>query len=269
VSDSDVEALERIERQAWRDLSAAAPPDFAAQVGLETHELGEALMLIASRIPLFQFNWLSGAGLDGADADPIAAAVARFGDAGQRKFFVQIPPSPNAGRLEAQARAAGLAPHPLAWVKFERETRDPPRVEAKLTIREVGGAERDLFAATAVAGYGLPPSMAKWLREIVGRSGWACYVSFADDQPAGAGALFVDEDAAWLGIGATKPAFRRRGGQSALIARRLADAARRGARFAVTEGAVPQPDEPAPSLRNILAAGFRAAYVRSNWAFPA
>jgi GNAT superfamily N-acetyltransferase len=269
VSDSDVEALERIERQAWRDLAAAAPPDFAAQVGLETHELGEALMLMASRIPLFQFNWLSGAGLDGADADPIAAAVARFGDAGQRKFFVQIPPSPNAGRLEAQARAAGLAPHPLAWVKFERETRDPPRVEAKLTIREVAGAERDLFAATAVAGYGLPPSMAKWLREIVGRSGWACYVSFADDQPAGAGALFVDEDAAWLGIGATKPAFRRRGGQSALIARRLADAARRGARFAVTEGAVPQPDEPAPSLRNILAAGFRAAYVRSNWAFPA
>ena len=75
------------------------------------HELGQALMLMASRVPVFQFNWLSGAGLDRADADAIPAAVARFRDAGQRKFFVQIPPSPHAGRLEAQARAAGLAPH--------------------------------------------------------------------------------------------------------------------------------------------------------------
>ena len=158
--DRDVEALERVEREAWRDFASGAPPDFAAGVGLETHEFGEALLLTASRVPVFQFNWLSGAGLDGADADAIPAAVARFRDAGQRKFFVQIPPSPHAGRLEAQARAAGLAPHPAAWTKFERETRDPPRVETTLSVREVGGDARDLFAATVVAGYGLPPPMA-------------------------------------------------------------------------------------------------------------
>jgi GNAT superfamily N-acetyltransferase len=266
--DSDVESLERIERDAWRDLASAAPPGFAARIGLEAHELGRALMLMARRLPVFQFNWLSGAGLEGADADAVAAAVARFRDAGQRKFFIQIPPSPQAGRLEAQARAAGLAPHPAAWTKFARETRDPPRVETTLSVHEVGGGERDLFAATVVAGYGLPAATAEWLREIVGRPGWSCYVSFADNEPASAGALFVDEDAAWLGIGATKPAFRGRGGQSALIARRLGDAARRGARFAVTEAAVAQADESAPSHRNILAAGFRSAYVRPNWAIP-
>jgi len=269
MSDSDVEALERIERRAWRDLAAAAPPDFAAQVGIAMHDFGEALMLAASRIPAFQFNWLSGAGLDGAEASAIPAAVERFRDMGQRKFFVQIPPSPHAAQLEAQARAVGLAPHPLAWVKFERETRDPPRVDTSLTIHEVDAAERDLFAATVVAGFGMPPPMAEWLREIVGRPGWRCYVTSADGAPAGAGALFVDEDAAWLGIGATKPAFRRRGGQSALLARRLADAARQGARFAVTETGAPQPGEPAPSHRNILSAGFRAAYARPNWALPA
>ena len=70
MSDSDVESLERIEREAWRDLAAAAPPDFAAQVGLETHEFGGALMLMASRAPVFQFNWLSGAGLTAPTRTP-------------------------------------------------------------------------------------------------------------------------------------------------------------------------------------------------------
>jgi len=39
-------------------------------------------------------------------------------------------------------------------------------------------------------------------------------------------------------------------------------------KIAVTETGAPQPGEPAPSHRNILAAGFRAAYVRPNWALP-
>ena len=266
--DNDVEALERIERAAWRDLAAAAPPGFAARVGLASHEFGEALMLTASAIPTFQFNWLSGAGLAGADPDAIPSGVARFRAAGQSRYFVQIPPTPQLAHCEAQARAAELAPHPVAWVKFERETRAPPRVETTLAIHEVSAAQRALFAATVVAGFGLPSIMTDWLSQIVGRPGWSCYLAFAGEEPAGGGALFVDEDAAWLGVGATRPDFRRRGGQSALIARRLAEAARLGARFAVTETRAPRFGEPAPSHRNILAAGFRAAYARPNWAPP-
>ena len=38
-------------------------------------------------------------------------------------------------------------------------------------------------------------------------------------------------DTAWLGLGATLPAFEGRGAQSALIARRVRDAARLGATY--------------------------------------
>jgi hypothetical protein len=53
-----------------------------------------------------------------------------------------------------------------------------------------------------------------------------------------------------------------------LLARRIAEANRLGARVAVTETGVPQPGEPAPSYANILAAGFSIAYVRPNWTEP-
>jgi hypothetical protein len=257
--------IERIERQAWQDLARAAPPPFARGIGLETAEINHAFFLLARRIPQFQFNWLSGTGLNGDDGRSIPAAVGRFREAGQQKFIIQIPPGPNAAACANRAREAGLKEHPLAWAKFYRSTANATMIDTPFTVREVGATERDVFAATAVAGFGMPAPMASWLSQIVGRPHWHAYVSFDGNEPAGAGALYVDGDMAWLGIGATKPEKRKRGGQSVLLARRVADAAKFGAIYASTETGVPQPGQPAPSYANILKAGFEVAYVRPNW----
>lgn len=260
--------LERIERSAWEDLARAAPPPFASAIGLETRAMGGALFFAAAKIPQFQFNWLASAGLAGDEGACIGEAVARFRDIGQKKFIVQIAPGRKAAAMEALARAHGLQASPLSWAKFCRETKDAPEVTTSLRIREVGVEERDVFAQSAIAGFGMPPPMAQWLAQIVGRPHWHAYVSFDGDAPAGAAALYVDGDFAWLGIGATRPEMRRKGGQSALLARRIADAAKYGARLAVTETGVPQEGQPAPSYRNILGAGFDVAYVRPNWTLP-
>ena len=259
-------ALEAIESEAWEDLARAAPPEFAKGVGIEASRHGRSLFFMATRIPQFQFNWLSGAGLSRKDGGDVGEAVARFKAAGQSKFFIQIPPGPNAASAEAAARDEGLISHPLAWAKFHRETAGAPNVEGALTMREVGRDERDVFAQTAIAGFGMPAPMAMWLAQIVGRPHWHTYVSFDGDQPAGAAALYVNGDYAWLGIGATKPEMRKKGGQSALLARRIADAARLGAKHATTETGVPQAGAAAPSYQNILRAGFKVGYVRPNWA---
>ena len=70
-------ALERIEREAWTDLAAAAPAPFAQNVGLESRKHSDCLFLMASRIPAFQFNWLSGAGIEPfiLSAMPMASAI--------------------------------------------------------------------------------------------------------------------------------------------------------------------------------------------------
>jgi GNAT superfamily N-acetyltransferase len=257
--------LEGVERRAWQDLARAFPGPLGQALGLEVDEIGGALFLLVSKLPVFQFNWLAGAGLGGDGGDSIAEAVRRFRRAGQRKFFVQIPPGPNARACEARAREAGLVEHPLAWAKFCRPTAGAPVASTPLDIREVGPDDRDLFGSTGIAAFGMPPALAPWLSQIVGRPGWHAYLSFSGTEPAGAAALYADGDLAWLGIGATRPEMRRRGGQSALLARRIADAGRLGASYAVTETGVPQPGQPAPSHANILRAGFEVAYVRPNW----
>jgi hypothetical protein len=268
MTDRHLAELERVERNAWEDLARASPSAFAAAIGLETRQIGGALFFMAPKIPQFQFNWLAGVGLGGDDGACIGEAVARFRAVDQKKFIVQIPPGSNVARMETLARDAGLQVSPLAWAKFCRKTESPPSPETSLTIREVGIEIRDVFAETAVAGFGMPAPMAAWLSQIVGRPHWHTYVAFDGDTPAGAGALYVDGDFAWLGIGATRPEMRKKGGQSGLLARRIADAAKYGARHAVTETGVPQQGQPAPSYKNILGSGFSIAYVRPNWTLP-
>src|SRR5262245_10393952 len=112
--------IERIEREAWADLAEIIPPPLAQGIGLQVGPVGGAFLFMASRVPQFQFNWLSGAGLNDDDGSSIAEAVKRFREAGQRKYFIQLPPGPREQECAAQASAAGLEPHPLAWAKFYR-----------------------------------------------------------------------------------------------------------------------------------------------------
>ena len=70
--------LENIEIDAWRDYCAAAPPAFAAAVGLETAELGGPMLALCRGIDHYQFNRLLGGGL-GSDTDgaSLASAISR------------------------------------------------------------------------------------------------------------------------------------------------------------------------------------------------
>ena len=264
---SDVVALERIEREAWRQLAEAAPPAFAQGIGLECRPIGSAMFLMASRVQAFQFNFLAGAGLESAELGARRAGGRAISPKrGSRSSSSRFRPARMLPqwRREPGARVSRSIRSPGRNSYVRRMSRPP--ADASGRIREVGPDEADLFAATAVAGFGMPPPMSAWLREIVGKTGWRCFAGFLDGAPVGAGALFVQGDYAWLGVGATRPEARKRGLHSALLARRIEAAHRAGARYVVTETGVPQAGQPAPSYNNILAAGFKVAYVRPNWA---
>jgi GNAT superfamily N-acetyltransferase len=81
-------------------------------------------------------------------------------------------------------------------------------------------------------------------------------------------ALYITGDQAWLGMGATKPEARGKGGQSALLAARIRLAAQAGCSSVTTETGVREDGRPDRSYRNILRAGLEEAYERPNWVSP-
>jgi hypothetical protein len=128
-------------------------------------------------------------------------------------------------------------------------------VATRLRVVEVDVADAEIFGKTLSAAYGMSEGLAPWSAALVGRPGWRCYLACDGEVPVGTAALHLMRGGiAWLGAAATLPTQRRRGAQRALIARRIADASGAGATLLVSETAA-APDN--PSLRNLLAAGFR------------
>lgn len=263
------EALERIEIDAWRDYCAAAPPAFAQKVGLEAVDLGGPLLALCRRIDHYQFNRLIGAGLgDDTGGDSLELAMSRFREAGLKNGYLQVAPGPHAAVLEDRARAAGLKVLDRVWAKFSRGADPVPQTPTSLAIDEVEPKEAMAFAGAVVKGFGMPEKLAPWLAAIVGRKGWRTYVAREGGVAVGGAAMFVSDRTAWLGIGAVQEGARRKGGQGALLARRIADGLRLGVTGFATETGKPLPGEPHPSFSNIQRAGFTIVYERRNWTLP-
>jgi GNAT superfamily N-acetyltransferase len=151
-------------------------------------------------------------------------------------------------------------------MKFDRNDDPAERVETDLHIEPT--LDPDVLTLTIGEGFGMPADGASILSGIVGAPGWTILVAWAGDEPAACGALYADGPWAWLGVAATRPAFRRRGAQSALLAARIDAARAAGATRLVTETGERVEGRPDQSYRNILRAGFREAYLRPNWRAP-
>ncbi|WP_207479871.1 GNAT family N-acetyltransferase [Arenibaculum pallidiluteum] len=261
--------IEEIEVAAWRDQYEAVPPETAAALGLASAELGGGLQICLRAAPVGLFNRCVGLGLDGPAGPEVLDEVARFfRDAGQPDWWVQ--PAPFSGLPDLAAAGWRIAAPP--WAKFVRGVAPPPVAATSFGIEAVGPDRAGDFADAVVAGYDVPDLFRPWLVALVGRQGWTTYV--ARDGGAGgtavaAGAMYRHGDAAWLGIAATRPEWRGQGAQSAILARRIADALEAGARILTTDTSVPKPGQTAPSYANILRAGFTVAYLRPNLAPPA
>lgn len=148
------------------------------------------------------------------------------------------------------------------WMKFSRGV-SPREAHSDLDVRLADRPED--FANVVVEAYGMPESVAPIASRVVGRPGWFCYVAYAGNEPAGAGALFVHERVGWLGYAATRERFRGRGAQSAILATRIEAARKQGCTTVTTETGELAEDRPNASYRNIVRAGFREAGVRANF----
>ena len=251
---SDATGMTREERVVLRASTACSAATRAGGATvLRVPEAPESPML----------NRVIGLGVDApATEGDVDEALAAMG-AGVT-FYVAVAPRAQPAELSDWLRACGLEPG-WGWMTFRRDVRPPAPAATKLRVVEADtAAHAEAFARIVRVSFELPeavePRFAR-MRDAAGDAG-----SHLDgDEPAGAGALFAADGVAYLSFGATVPAHRGKGAQSALLAARIRHAAELACDIAITETGERRDDRPRNSYRNILRAGFTEDAVTAHW----
>src|SRR5260370_27023143 len=137
-----------------------------------------------------------------------------------------------------------------------------------IVVRNVHQHELDLYSDLYAQGFlefyeGLDVDIrlvGEYAKVLYGRPGWHLYLAFVEETPAAVALLHIQEQIASLVAGATVPQFRGRGCQTALIQRRIADAAHAGCTLLVTQTGVGT-----VSQHNMERAGMHIAYTKAVW----
>jgi len=161
----------------------------------------------------------------------------------------------------------GYVPIELTSVMFrpaaplDTDAAMPPGVPVRVID---GEREGTAWADAGADGWSESPELVPFVRDIgtvyARTAGATCFAAELDGTMAAAGVLAVNEGVAVLAGASTRPAFRRRGAQLALLGARLAHAQTAGCDLAMM---CARPGS--ASHRNAERHGFRVAYTRIKW----
>jgi GNAT superfamily N-acetyltransferase len=263
----DSVALDRVDRSFWRGIWESVPAEVASEHGVEVRSFGPIQVTVARALgQVGMLNLVLGTA-EASDRSDLEAAVA-WAEERSTPYVSVTPDLPGSAAAEEWLRELGFEPT-YAWMKFVRDPH-PPRFPAPdgVEVVEVSDPDEEPFGAIAALGFGMPAWGADLFAHLPGRNGWRCYVARVGGEACGCGAMLIEDGIAEFGIGATLEQARGRGCQTALLHRRICDAAAAGCRTLLVETGERVPDRPSTSYRNILKAGFAEAYLRPNWRRP-
>lgn len=258
--------LEAAEVRSLASLYDAATPELVAECGVVVESRGGGLLVAATRLDVLALNRVVGIGLERRPTrDDVDSVVSAFHDIASPRFFVQVAPVEGSEKVEEWLTDSGLRHH-NNWVRLSRELVDlPDAPPSDLTIRLIGTEEGETFSRIVAQAFRFPPAVASLVRCPIDRPGWHHYLAYEGEEAIGGAAMFVAGESAWFGFAGTAAERRGRGAQTALVIRRLEDAAAAGCRWVSVETAEQTPDREAPSFRNLRRLGFSQAYVRPNY----
>jgi GNAT superfamily N-acetyltransferase len=260
-------ALDRVERRFWREIWESIPAPVADEHGIVLGRFGDVQACAVrdlGRVPVL--NLTLGAA-EAAEQD-LGYAIAWAEEQGVSPTVPVTPGLEGSDRAERWLRDRGFA-RGYAWMKFVRDAH-PPRFPAPdgVEVVELSGEDEAPFGAIAATGFGFPAWGAEFFAHLPGSEGWRCYIARVDGEPQACAAMLIEDGIAEFGVAATLEQARGRGCQTALLHRRIRDAAGAGCHTLFVETGERVPDRPAASYRNILKAGFEEAYLRPNWQRP-
>ncbi|MDR7147772.1 GNAT family N-acetyltransferase [Rhizobium sp. BE258] len=259
-------SLEQIEAQAFADVYRAVPASYASANRVHLRDIEGGACLTHSTIVIPELDRVVGV----MALDDVKVACDWMAANAVPGWVVQMPPVFE--DVTRYLKEKGFRPIGNGWAKFCREVPTDDMVySSELTVRTIEPAQAESFATILADGFGLPLNFCSWLAAVVGRPNWTVQLAYSGVTPVSCGALYSNGQVAWMGMDATLPDHRRKGGQSLLIRSRLRVAAELGVKSVTAETGQPDADktEQHASFSNYRRAGFTQLYTRPNFAHPA
>ena len=259
------ERTEKVETRAllaWHEaFQHSAIPAYDWRI----ERVGDALCSVSSSDPSILLNRVLELGSEQPPQSAQLQEIRRlYDDASVERFFLHVVPERKATDTDTVLAEAGFEKY-RGWMKFVRGAGDIREAKSDLVVRQVGPEHGADFAAIVVPAFDMRPDSLPVVALVPGVPNKVAFMSFDGHHPAGTGAIFLDGDTAALDWGATHPDFRRRGGQTALLATRIRYAIEQGCDLICTMTGEAVPGDPQHSYSNIQKNGFEEAYLRENW----
>lgn len=272
VSPEFAAQLESCEVNAWLDLYAAAPPDFARQFQLEIIHIQDVVLTRCKAIPFIHFNCVKNLGMmQPATETLVDDVLAIYGEAGVRSFaFYHIPHS-QPSTLPDWFAARGLRQRG-GWERIYRNNDALSRMVAELPngfrVEKVTRATAAEWATYLDMIYGLPT--APWLLALVERPGWHHYLLRQQARIVAVRTLYADgKGMGWLGIDAPVPGIMSPSYDLdlQLCQAIVKDGLALGVRYFVADIEAPTAGMNTPAYRHFEALGFKRPYFRSHYSY--
>ena len=263
--------IEAAEGRAWVDCYAAAPLDFAADVGLGSREVGAAAVLAWAASGRRYFSRAIGLGVARlATEEAIDEIIRGYDEAGISMFLLQSLPHCRPAEYEIWLRELGLEPFdaqdrvvragsPLAVAPAPAESRE-------LRVERVTDTSAGEWVEFIERVYRLDTG--PWLPRLIGRPGWHQYVAREGGEIVAARGMHIGPDGtAWLGMDGPVPGVTTDDYEpdAALCAFIVSDGLVRGARTFIADIEAASDQQATPAYQSFGRLGFTRPYLRTHW----
>jgi hypothetical protein len=267
--------LERVAQQFRREMWESVVPEAVTESGIEVERFGPVQATAFGDLPeVGKLNQIQGAAEPGAVEEGHLAEAVEWMRAREVDYRVPVAEDrPGAAEAASWLDRRGYE-RGAGWIKLVRDAGPPDLPEdPAITIYELGEDEADGEGLSSIAADALelPLTAETLFFSLPQEEHWRCYTaaSAADEGVVATGSTMICGGVAQLGLGTTLEHARGRGCYTALLRRRLIDAAAAGCHTVFVELGECDADSLASAYRRLRRAGFSEAYESHNWQRPA
>lgn len=271
----DSALLERVAQRFRRDMWRSVVDEAVTESGVEVKRFGPVQATAFGDLPeIYSLNQIQGAAEPGAIENGHLSTAIEWMRVREVDYRVPVAESrPETEEAETWLSERGYE-RGGGWIKLVRDASPPDWAEDPgIQIYEIGDEEADGEAMSTIVSEALelPVTAGTLFFSLPQEEHWRCYTAAlsAGEPVVATASMMIVDGVAQLGPGMTLAEARGHGCNTALLRRRLLDAAAAGCHTVFVEVGEVDPENLTGIYRRLCRAGFEEAYQSRNWQRPA